>query len=88
MEYRSPGEILVGQSAGKMLVYPEDKTEFTAAASKVLPQVVGAAKAWWVSKKPVAYSNSEHLENPTINCCGEEEKELARAVAVWVKMGG
>lgn len=28
--------------------------------------VLGAAKSWWESKRPLVYSLAEHLENPAM----------------------
>lgn len=85
MKNRSPIETLVDQVATEVLVYPEDKTE---TASKVLLQIADRAKKWWAGNRPYAYEENDHLQNPTINCRGEEEEWLARAVAEWIKMGG
>ena len=40
-----------------------------------------AAIAWWRSKRPVDWSQAEHLKNPTINVATEREAGLALAVA-------
>jgi hypothetical protein len=35
---------------------------------------------WWRGHRPVAWSESDHLNNPTINTCTDAEKRLAVAV--------
>ena len=43
--------------------------------------LLAAARAWWLAKQPLAYTAEQHLRNPEINCCGDYERALARAVA-------
>jgi hypothetical protein len=38
------------------------------------------AVRWWLTKQPVAWTNEQHRENPTINCVGAAERLLAKAV--------
>ena len=40
-----------------------------------------AAYAWWKNRRPLVYSEAEHLRNPTVNTCTDGEARLARAVA-------
>ncbi len=40
-----------------------------------------ATLAWWESKRPFAYTEAQHLANPTINCTSEVETALALEVA-------
>ena len=50
-----------------------------------LDELVEAAIAWWRDKKPIAWSDAEHLRNPEINLTGlETEKRLARAIAIAI----
>lgn len=44
-----------------------------------------AAYAWWRMKRPAQWTVTEHVANPTINCRGPEEHELAKAVADSIK---
>lgn len=48
-------------------------------------RVLAAALAWWRMHRPLAYSEAEHIANPTINTTSESEKKLARAVAALLK---
>ena len=40
-----------------------------------------AALAWWENKRPVGWTPSEHLANPSVNCVGPAERALAAALA-------
>ena len=40
-----------------------------------------AARAWWKNRRPCAYTEADHLANPTINTVSDAEKRLAMAVA-------
>jgi hypothetical protein len=40
-----------------------------------------AARAWWRSRRPVRYSLSDHLKNPTVNTNSRAETELALMAA-------
>jgi hypothetical protein len=44
-------------------------------------QVLKAARRWWRGKRPVSWKQRQHLENPTVNCVGDWEHQLAKAVA-------
>ena len=46
--------------------------------------IVGAARAWWASKRPAGWTVERHLRNPTIGCVGEAEATLAEYVAKFV----
>lgn len=39
------------------------------------------AYLWWKQHKPLAWSFTEHLSNPTVNCTTFAEKDIARAIA-------
>ena len=43
-----------------------------------------AAYSWWLDLRPIGWSQAEHLNNETVNCVGDVEKALARAVAIEV----
>jgi hypothetical protein len=40
-----------------------------------------AALQWWRSHRPCAFSELEHMKNPTINLATDTDKRLARVVA-------
>jgi hypothetical protein len=42
------------------------------------------AVRWWRSKRPIAWSETRHLANPTVNTCTDSEKRLATHVAVML----
>lgn len=42
--------------------------------------VIEAALAWWESIGPVEYRLDDHICHPMVNCSGEPERALARAV--------
>jgi|WetSurMetagenome_2_1015567.scaffolds.fasta_scaffold1537050_2 hypothetical protein len=46
-----------------------------------------AAIAWWRSRKPLAFTAAEHLENPCINTQSDAERRLAKAVAAEIWKG-
>ncbi len=46
--------------------------------------VVQAAYKWWLLRRPVGWTEAEHLANPNINCPGLRDGALAKAVAVKV----
>lgn len=46
-----------------------------------------AALAWWESRRPVGWDLRRHLDNSTVNTCGEAEKLLAAAVGQAVEVG-
>jgi hypothetical protein len=43
-----------------------------------------AAFEWWKAKKPMAWSQVEHVETPCVNCTSERDCTLAKAVAEMV----
>lgn len=57
------------------------ETEF-----KTMFQVIDEAKLWFRSKRPAVYSLQQHIEHPTINCNTERERQLATAIALWLKI--
>lgn len=44
-----------------------------------------AAYAWWRNRRPVDWSEAQHLEHPRVNCAGDAERKLAMAVAKMVE---
>ncbi len=57
----------------------------TKAYSTTMSDVETAAYNWWFGRRPIYYSEEQHLENPTINTSGLTEIELARSVAMLVE---
>jgi hypothetical protein len=53
--------------------------------SKKEKAVLDSAVAWWVSRRPLAFDEEDHLDNPRVNCSGDEQVALARAVAKYLK---
>ncbi len=47
--------------------------------------IIDRAMHWWMGKRPFKWDEVEHLANPTINCNGERESELAAAVAAYMQ---
>ena len=47
--------------------------------------VLSAANAWWVSRRPLDWSTTQHLATPNVNMATEMEKALARSVANLVR---
>lgn len=43
-------------------------------------ELINAVEAWWKMKKPLAWSKKQHLHDPFINLCGENEKWMVRAL--------
>ena len=48
--------------------------------------VVEAARAWWLSLRPVGWYTNDHLDYPAVNCSGPRETLLANSVAQMVKL--
>jgi hypothetical protein len=40
-----------------------------------------AAVAWWLTKRPVAWTEEQHRKSPRVNCLTAGEQRLANAVA-------
>lgn len=47
-------------------------------------QVTRSSINWWESKRPIEWMLETHLENPTVNCSSETEKNLAIEVAKYI----
>ena len=50
--------------------------------------VIKAALAWWEGRRPHGFTAQDHLREPMVNCSGELERALARAVAEQQKLMG
>lgn len=92
MTHRSPIEAMVDQACGISPAESErlrkEATALASAQTAALLSVEKAARAWWKTRRPVGWKESQHLANPTINCTDSKERTLAHAVAKWVKLGG
>lgn len=44
--------------------------------------------AWWRNKRPIQWTVAEHLKQPTVNCKGKEEFELAELIARLIEQEG
>jgi hypothetical protein len=49
--------------------------------SDVEKRIAKVAIAWWRTNRPSGWSEKKHLEKPCVNCVGEDDRVLARAVA-------
>jgi len=47
--------------------------------------VIDAAIQWWLARRPVGWSEAQHLERPAINTTTPREAQLASAVAEFVR---
>lgn len=69
-------------------VYTEWKIEYVYGSSKkeevTNNKTVKESVKWWESKRPLEWMLETHLENPTVNCASEAEKNLAIEVAKYV----
>jgi hypothetical protein len=50
-------------------------------ASVMYDNLFKQSAKWWRLKRPVGWTFRQHDQNPTINCNGEAEKGIARAVS-------
>ena len=48
-------------------------------------RVIQKALQWWNSRRPLAYDRIKHLAEPRINLSDDAERQLADAVAKYVK---
>ena len=49
---------------------------------KLQEQLQEAAYKWWCGRRPVSWSEAKHRENPTVNCTGPRENNLALVVSL------
>jgi hypothetical protein len=61
-------------------------TKANAPDAATLAAVANAAEVWWKARKPADWTLEQHLANPTINCEGDGERQLAQAAAKWVAL--
>ena len=40
-----------------------------------------ALLAWWKTKRPLSYTEAQHITRPTVNCVGAPMQDLARHAA-------
>lgn len=87
MRARSPIEMMVDKACGfDPSVAPARKLLDAEAAAFLA--VADAAKAWWEGKRPLAFTEDDHLDEPTVNCTGARDNALCLAVAEMVRLGG
>jgi hypothetical protein len=46
-----------------------------------------AAVAFWKGRRPVSFTEEQHLQNPTINTSTEAETRLCQAIGQCIKEG-
>lgn len=51
------------------------------AAMKRIETVHGVAYQWWKSRRPVSFTEADHIANPTVNTTSAAEAAMAQAVA-------
>lgn len=73
----------------KKLTIERTKEEFDKLADtlEAVSGLVDVAISWWESKRPIRYTEKEHLENYAINCVTKQEMYLAKAVAELIEGG-
>jgi hypothetical protein len=53
----------------------------TKACEKVLQELyLKRGMAWWKTKRPEGWDFKKHFKDPTVNCSGVIEKELAMSI--------
>ncbi len=52
---------------------------------KSTKEIVSASINWWKSKRPMTFTENDHLDAPEVNCRSEDENQLATAVAKFIK---
>lgn len=50
-----------------------------------LENVFYSSVRWWENRRPISWSEEEHLRNPTVNMIGDVEKELAKVVVAEIQ---
>ena len=50
------------------------------AALALVEEALDAADAWWVTKRPITWTDAEHAAQPFVNCVGPQEQALAAAL--------
>jgi hypothetical protein len=53
--------------------------------ARYVSMVADAAYLWWQHKRPKGWSKAQHTAEPTANCVGIQEDNLAMAVALMAK---
>ena len=47
--------------------------------------LINSSIKWWLGKRPIDWSEKDHLANPEINSFNTGEKDLCRAIAAYIK---
>jgi hypothetical protein len=47
-------------------------------------EVAAAALDWWKQKRPINWTDLEHVASPTVNCLNDSERNLATSVAAML----
>lgn len=47
-------------------------------------RIVSLSIAWWRSRRPISWTQAEHIKNPTVNTATRWDHDLAREVAFLV----
>jgi hypothetical protein len=76
---------IIQEKRGMMFKMQDDK--LTAEELTIILELGDCAVKWWLSKRPLNWSDNGHLNNPTINCTWEKEKNLAKIVAILFDSG-
>ena len=42
--------------------------------------ILEAAEKWWIAKRPIEWTEAQHIETPAVNTTTEYEKDLARSI--------
>lgn len=82
---RLRSDLQLGGSAPRTLPPHHGVPGMRARAHAATNMILGAAHAWWASRRPLSFTLHQHLQHPTINTCSESERELAEAVAEWIQ---
>lgn len=89
--YESPAEVdhkaREKENASKPDLSHKAKPHSLEKQRELAKELHGAALAWWENHRPVGWSLRQHLDNPGVNCVGEQERSLAQAVAAAAESG-
>lgn len=47
--------------------------------------VVIAAVQWWEGRRPISYTEEDHIENPCVNCNNDRERYLSIEIAKRIR---
>jgi len=49
----------------------------------IAAKLAAAVHVWWKGHRPVAWTEAQHAENPTVNCTTDSEIKLAKALRAY-----